>query len=325
MPLVEKQAAQLLASLEEGAVQFLTSHAHEVDLFTKPDGRTFVRCSVTQHEMVPELPVLEAHWSGKRYSRMASNASNADPSKRKSEQQEASVQPEGKKRKKASAEGNGSFVPPRCKVDEKLGPHHLHQTASKEHKGGGMHGGDSDEWQTCKESWASIAPLLGHFKKKRVWMPFYYDGVCASHLRQVIHCVQGALILTVVGLVQVGFKDVYHKKRDFFALAKDKAFLSQIDVVIDNPPYTGEQMKTDVLKTLKEIDKPFVMLLPLTVLHSKLLRDVLDTKHVQAIIPRRVMVRKSEAESEANAEDIPFKYLVWLCYRMNIKGGLQFV
>jgi len=285
-------------------VQFLTSHAHEVDLFAKPDGRTFVRCSVTQHEMVPELAVLEAHWSGKRYSRMAANA---DPSKRKSEQQEASVPPEGKKRKKASAEGNGSFVPPRCKVADKLGPHHLHQAAAKEHKGGGMHGGDSDEWQTCKESWANIAPLLGHFKKKRVWMPFYYDGVCASHLRQV------------------GFKNVYHKKRDFFALAKDKAFLSQIDVVIDNPPYTGEQMKTDVLKTLKEIDKPFVMLLPLTVLHSKLLRDVLDTKHVQAIIPRRVMVRKSEAESEANAEDIPFKYLVWLCYRMNIKGGLQFV
>jgi len=246
----------------------------------------------------------------------------------------------------ASAVDDSTFVPPRCAVPELLGPHHLHRTerslrAGESRSGGGGGGGgggsggggsggrgqpareDSDEWQTCKESWADIAPLLSQYKKKRVWMPFYYDGECAKHLRDV------------------GFKSVYHKKRDFFALAKDPSFLAQVDVVIDNPPYTGEEMKANVLRALRAMNKPFAVLLPLTVLHSKLLRDVLDTKHVQAIIPRRVMVRKSEADSGGGgggsggsggggkagmaAPAVPFKYLVWLCYRMGIKGGLQFV
>ena len=222
------------------------------------------------------------------------------------------------------------FVPPRCAVPELLGPHHIHRAerpvaSGDSGGGGGSAREDSDEWQTCKESWAELAPLLAHFKRKRVWMPFYYDGVCATHLRDV------------------GFKSVFHKRRDFFQLAKDSSFLAQIDVIIDNPPYTGETMKTNVLRALRATNKPFCVLLPLTVLHSKLLRDVLDTKHVQAIIPRRVMVRKSETDCTAKKKGkknsggggdgggamgggaVPFKYLVWLCYRMGIKGGLQFV
>ena len=72
--------------------------------------------------------------------------------------------------------------------------------------------------------------------------------------------------------------------------------------------------------------KPFAVLLPLTVLHSKLLRDVLDTKHVQAIIPRRVMVRKATSPEEKTEEAaVPFKFLVWLCYRMELPSSLIFV
>ena len=96
------------------------------------------------------------------------------------------------------------FTPPRCSA-QSPGPHHFRDSGTNKPKGKSSKGDeDSDEWQTCKESWMEITPTLQQFKKKRVWMPFYYDGKCSQHLREC------------------GFKKVYHKKRDFFQLAKDK-------------------------------------------------------------------------------------------------------
>ena len=192
------------------------------------------------------------------------------------EESSTSRMPKRKKRAKddASEDAEGTFSPTRCQVANPGGPHHYPKSKKKKiERAAEME--DSDEWQTCKESWIELTPLISRFKSQRVWMPFWYDGECAKHLRAC------------------GFKHVYHKKRDFFALAKDPGFLSQVDVIIDNPPYTGEEIKTKVLKALRDTEKPFAMLLPLTVLHSKLLRDVLDVKYVQAIIPRRVLVRKT--------------------------------
>ena len=41
----------------------------------------------------------------------------------------------------------------------------------------------NDEWQTVRRSWAQVAALFESYKARRVWMPFYYDGACAEHLR----------------------------------------------------------------------------------------------------------------------------------------------
>mmetsp|Transcript_59348 Transcript_59348/g.119084 ORF Transcript_59348/g.119084 Transcript_59348/m.119084 type:complete len:266 (+) Transcript_59348:118-915(+) len=241
-----------------------------------------------------------------------------------------------KKMKKVAGEtppnGESDFVPPRGTPLANPGPQHF-QGKNESRKGSSKSPKDvavaatdegSDEWQTCRESWSDIATILSVFKKQRVWMPFYYDGVCASYMRDL------------------GFKSVYHKKRDFFSLAKDPSFLSQVDVIIDNPPYTGEETKAKVLSALKATNKPFCMLLPMTVLHSALLREVLGTTKVQAVIPRRVLVRKATpvvsaetgksgalggggSDAPEQAAAVPFKYLVWLCYRMDLKKDLYFV
>lgn len=76
---------------------------------------------------------------------------------------------------------------------------------------------ENDEWQTCAQTWASLAPAIERFRTSRIWMPFYYDGACAAHLRAL------------------GFENVIHEEgADFFERAKDAAFLSTVDVVIDN-------------------------------------------------------------------------------------------
>ena len=96
--------------------------------------------------------------------------------------------------------------------------------------------------------------------------------------------------------------------------------MEAVDLIWDNPPYTNQEIKTRVLQTLARTGKPFIMLLPITTLHVKFVRELLDMSLVQCIIPRRVMVRKKDQESP-----VPFKYLCWLCYKTHFKADLMFV
>jgi hypothetical protein len=71
---------------------------------------------------------------------------------------------------------------------------------------------------------------------------------------------------------------------------EDKNFMQSVDLIWDNPPYTNEDIKTQVLEALVDTGKPFIMLLPITTLHVKFVRDLLDMKHVQVHIPSRSSV-----------------------------------
>uniref|UniRef100_A0A7S2X8N7 Uncharacterized protein n=1 Tax=Lotharella oceanica TaxID=641309 RepID=A0A7S2X8N7_9EUKA len=200
----------------------------------------------------------------------------------------------GKKRKRvAQAEHTGSHF-----TKKKQAPRDSKESPSPSAKKLSV---INDEWQTCLKSWEDIAPLFQSYRKKKIWMPFYYDGECAKHLRSL------------------GFKDVYHKKQDFFQKLSDTAFVQSVDLIWDNPPYTGANLKERVLRALVKTSKPFVMLLPSSILHSKLLQDIADPSLIQCIIPRRVLVRKTGQNT------VPFKYLVWLCYRTSLPRDLLFV
>jgi len=129
-------------------------------------------------------------------------------------------------------------------------------------------------------------------------MPFYYDGVCAQHLRAL------------------GFTDVVHTDEDFFERVQDRSFMDSVDLIWDNPPYTMPEMKERVLRALCACEKPFVMLLPISILHVGFVREIVDLNAVQVIIPRRVHVKKQ------NGDELPFKYLCWLCYKTQLSRDL---
>jgi len=91
---------------------------------------------------------------------------------------------------KEEIEHGGSFVPPRGVSSSTPGPQHFQskgetQIGRKKNDPGSTAEEGSDEWQTCRESWSELAPVLCSFKKRRVWMPFYYDGVCAGYMREL--------------------------------------------------------------------------------------------------------------------------------------------
>ena len=160
---------------------------------------------------------------------------------------------------------------------------------------------EDDEWATSQRAWNALATHLARFKRKKIWSPFFYDGRVKGRLQQA------------------GFKGkITHEKRDFFKAINDSKFIANVDVIIDNPPYTGKGMKEKILTLLVTKDIPFCLLLPLGVLHAKFLRDLTKNRRekVQAIIPRRVFVHKE------NEEELPFKYLVWLCYGLELERDL---
>lgn len=209
--------------------------------------------------------------------------------------------------------GSSSNVKPQDLTGEGHGPHFkLPSKAKPPSQTSGeqlplLHGritNINDEWQTTKESWAEITSVLKKYQKKCVWMPFYYDGKCADHLREL------------------GFgSKVIHEKKDFFDRVKDKAFMKKVDLVLDNPPYTGQDLKERILSALATANKPFCLLLPSSVIFTKFIRDCLDMPAVQIIVPRKVFVKK---EGDDN-KPVPFKYLIWLCHRMKLPKDLNFV
>ena len=175
---------------------------------------------------------------------------------------------------------------------------------------------EDDEWATSFRAWVALSKHLTkeHLEHRKVWMPFYYDGKAGERLKKAF-------------APRCATMRVIHKKQDFFKVMNDTKFLKSSNlVVVDNPPYTGKGMKERVLKCLIENDVSFCLLLPLGVLHSQFLRTLLlendndyskeKKKNIQVIIPRRVLVHKE------NGEEIPFKYLCWLCYGIGLERDL---
>jgi len=158
----------------------------------------------------------------------------------------------------------------------------------------------NDDWQTCLSAWDALLPIMGpHYLKKRIWQPFYYDGECQKHVQSL------------------GFKRVVHTNEDFFVKVQDEAFMKSVDFIWDNPPYTNQKLKEDILKALLQSGKPFCVLLPISILHAAFFRTMADTSLIQAIIPRKVMVTKIDLE-----EQVPFRFLVWICYRTKLERDL---
>jgi hypothetical protein len=157
---------------------------------------------------------------------------------------------------------------------------------------------EDDEWATAPRTWAALAPYLSYYHDKKIWAPFYYDGAAGKRLEAA------------------GFKRVVHKREDFFKRINDRVFVKSVAAVVDNPPYTGKGMKEKVLRALVDADVPFCLLLPLGVLHTATVREILNVDEVQALIPRRCWV------SKRGQKEVPFKYLVWLCYKMNLPRDL---
>ena len=140
-----------------------------------------------------------------------------------------------------------------------------------------------DDYMTPKYAWENIKEYIP--KDKVIWEAFYGDGTSGKHLQDL------------------GF-EVIHKEVDFFENNLG-------DIIVSNPPFSN---KNKTMNRLKELDKPFILILPQPALNTSAIRELF--KHdLQIIIPRkRIQFIKNGNELQNKCNFDCFYY----CYKINL-------
>ncbi len=109
-----------------------------------------------------------------------------------------------------------------------------------------------NDYMTPKYAWENIKEYIP--KDKIIWEAFYGDGKSGEYL------------------TELGFQ-VIHKDIDFFE--NDLG-----DIIVSNPPFSDAKK---VLQRLKVIDKPFILILPVSKITTQYFKEWADK--IQIIIP----------------------------------------
>ena len=115
---------------------------------------------------------------------------------------------------------------------------------------------DSDNYATDKNVWEIIKGFIP--QNKKIYAPFYCDGKQKEYFKDM------------------GF-DIIHEDVDFF----NNTF--EYDIIVDNPPFSK---KKEILTELREIDKPFILIIPTCLLSLKWFQN-LYSNNIQVIIPMK--------------------------------------
>lgn len=147
-----------------------------------------------------------------------------------------------------------------------------------------------DDYMTPLSAWDNIKDYIP--KDKVIWEAFYGDGKSGEHLKDL------------------GF-NVIHEEIDFFD--NDKG-----DIIVSNPPFSKSK---DILIRLKELDKPFILILPSSKINTSYIRENFkDTEDpLQIIIPRkRIQFIKNGNNMENKCNFDCFYY----CYKIGLEKDI---
>lgn len=153
-----------------------------------------------------------------------------------------------------------------------------------------------DDYMTPRVAWENIQHLIP--KDKVIWEAFYGDG-------------ESGRILTDLGF------DVIHEPIDFFE--NDKG-----DIVVSNPPFSR---KKEVLTRLKELNKPFILIMPSFTIHTQYVRTLFGNQDLQIIIPRKRIHFKKLVNGLPVPNwksDCSFESLYY-CWKMNLPNDITFL
>ena len=145
----------------------------------------------------------------------------------------------------------------------------------------------SDNYFTHKETWNVIKNYIPN--DKIIWECFYGDGKSGEYLREM-------------GI------NVIHEDIDFFDNNLG-------DIIISNPPFS---LRQKVFQRLKELDKPFIILMFPIVLSCKWFLDIGFNDNLQIIIPKK----RVKCYGNGNNNYSPNGGLWYFCYKMNLERDL---
>ena len=148
-----------------------------------------------------------------------------------------------------------------------------------------------DDYMTPNYVWDWIKQYIPN--DKVIWEAFYGDGKSGDYL------------------TQLGF-NVIHEEIYFFE--NDKG-----DIILSNPPFSK---KKEVFTRLKQLDKPFIMICPSSMINTKYIKQLFkDTAdRLQIIIPNKRInfVKKVNGVVPDNWGDRCNFDCFYYCYKMNL-------
>lgn len=153
-----------------------------------------------------------------------------------------------------------------------------------------------DDYMTPKYAWENISHLIP--RDKIIWEAFYGDGESGKYL------------------TELGF-NVIHKPIDFFKS-------NEGEIIISNPPFSQSK---EIMKRLKELDKPFIIILPSSKINTQYVRENYKISNLQIIIPRKrihfnKLIEGETPEGWRNACNFDCFYY---CYKMNFDKDITWL
>jgi len=140
---------------------------------------------------------------------------------------------------------------------------------------------------TPKYAWENIKQFIP--RNKVLWEAFYGDGNSGTFLREL------------------GFETI-HEEVDFFT--HDLG-----EIIVSNPPFSKSK---EVLSRLRELDKPFILILPSSKINTQYVRSLFMEceDQLQIIIPRKRIHFEKKVDGETpegwkNACNFDCFYYCW--------------
>ena len=153
----------------------------------------------------------------------------------------------------------------------------------------------TDDYMTPKYAWEQIAHLIQN--RGVLWEPFYGDGTSGDHLREL-------------GL------EVIHENEDFFE--NDRG-----DIIVTNPPFSQAKK---VLERLKELGKPFVIILPSSKINTQYFRSQFQNEIQLIIPPKRIQfIRFKNGVSAPTKSGAANFDCFYYCWKMNFERDLNWI
>jgi hypothetical protein len=152
-----------------------------------------------------------------------------------------------------------------------------------------------DDYMTPKYAWENIKEYIP--TDRVIWESFYGDGASGKYL------------------TELGF-NVIHEKVDFFE--NDLG-----EIIISNPPFS---IAKEVLKRLKDLDKPFILIMPSSKINTSYFRDFFGgDKKLQIIIPRKRIQFEKHIKGEKECKNACNFDCFYYCYKIDLKNDITWL
>ena len=149
-----------------------------------------------------------------------------------------------------------------------------------------------DDYMTPKYAWDNIKQYIP--RDKIIWEAFFGNGISGKHLQEL------------------GF-NVIHEDTDFFE--NDKG-----DIIVSNPPFS---LVKEIMPRLKELDKPFILLMPSSKMNTQYMRENFKNKGLKIIIPpKRIQFDKMVNGVKVDGKNACNFDCFYYCYKIDLPDSI---